>query len=134
MKQVRVRVEAVVHPTEDEEKVSRAVRNVLGDVNLESVPLKRGLLLRAEGEGLEVLSYLRRGLEKGRIRDAARAFLQGSIHGETIIFDMNKQAAYVGHISFSIEGVSPLGSIRVIVECDDPEGVVEWLTRKKERR
>jgi len=134
MKRVKVRFEAVVQPTEDEEKVSRAVRNVLGEVNMERVSLKRGLLLRAEGEGLEVLSHLKRGLEKGRIRDAARAFLQRSIEGEMIIFSLNKQAAYAGHISFSIISGSPLGPIKVIIECDDPEDLVEWLTRKKERR
>ena len=131
---MRVRIEAVVHPTEDEEKVSRAIRNALGDMNLEEVPLKRGLLLRAEGESLDVLSYLKRGLERQRIRDAARALLKRSIRGNTVYFGLNKQAAYAGRLSFSTEEESPLGPITVIIECDDPEAVVEWLTRKEEHR
>lgn len=128
MDRVKIRIESVVHPTEDEDKVSRAIRNTLGEVNLESTPQKRGLLLRAEAEDLEALTHLKRGLKRQRIRDAARALLKRSMRGGTVSFSLNKQAAYAGRISFSTSGESPLGPIMVVIECDDLEAVVEWLT------
>lgn len=132
MEEVKVRIEAVVHPTEDEGKVSRAIKNILGDIDLDTVPLERGLLLRAEVEGLEVLSHLKKRLERQRIRDAARALLLRSIEGNRISFGLNRQAAYAGRLSFSAPGESPLGPIMVVVECSDPEGLVKWLTRREE--
>jgi hypothetical protein len=132
MERTRVRIEARVYPTEDEEKVSMAIRNVVGEVKLEAIPSGHVLLLRAEGEGLETLSPLKRKLERERIRDAARARLLRSIEDKRIIFSLNKQAAYAEHISFSIAGDNPLGPIMIIIECDDPEAVVDWLTRKEE--
>jgi len=134
MEWAKVRIEALVHPTEDEEKVSKAIKNVVGEVKLETISLKQGFLLRAEGEGVEILSPLKRKLERERIRDAARARLLRSIEDKRIIFGLNKQAAYAERISFSIASETPLGPITVTVECDDPRALVEWLTRKEEQK
>jgi hypothetical protein len=134
MERAKVRIEARVYSTEDEEKVSRAIKNVVGEVELKAIPLGRGLLLRAQGEGLEILFFLKRKLERERIRDAARARLLRSIEDKRIVFGLNKQAASAEHVSFSIASESPLGPITVIIECDDPKGLVEWLTGKEEQR
>jgi len=133
MERVKLRIEARIYPTEDEEKVSRAVKNVVGEVDLKSITLKHGLILRAEGEGVESLSFLRKKLQSERIRDAARALFLRSIEDKRIGFSLNKQAAYAGHVSFSPASQTPLGPIAVEIECDDPKAVVEWLTRKEER-
>jgi len=48
-----------------------------------------------------------------------------------MIFFLNKQVAFAGHISFSEETAeSPLGPIRFIIETDDPPHLVEWLAEK----
>ncbi|MCD6263590.1 hypothetical protein J7L60_04195 [Candidatus Bathyarchaeota archaeon] len=133
MEEVKVRIEAIVHPTEDEGKVSRAIKNILGDIDLEKAPLEGGLLLKAEVRGLDSLSHLKKRLERQRIRDAARALLLRSIEGNRITFGLNRQAAYAGRLSFSTSGESPLGPITVAIECGDPEALVKWLTRKEER-
>ena len=131
MEQVRLRIEAQIYPTEDEEKVSKAVKKLAGEVNLKTLSLGRGLTIRAEGEGIESLSFLKRKLQLEQIRDAARALLLRSIEDKRILFHLNKQAAYAGHVSFSPAGQSPLGPITVEIECGDPKAVVEWLTRKE---
>jgi predicted RNA binding protein with dsRBD fold (UPF0201 family) len=54
-----------------------------------------------------------------------------SIRGETIIFYLNKQVAYAGHVSFCEETAeSPLGPIRFRIETDNAQQLVEWLAEK----
>ena len=130
MNKVNVRIEAVVNPTEDKEKVATSIKNVFGDVNLEAVPFQQGFILRGIGIGLEFLSPLKKGLERERIRDAAKAYLLRRIEGHRIVFHLDKQASYARRITFYIKGGSPLGPITVIIESRDPLKVVEWLTKK----
>jgi predicted RNA binding protein with dsRBD fold (UPF0201 family) len=128
MAEIVVRVEAEIHPTESEEKVRKAVANIFGDISTEVKPSYRGSLLLAEAKGREALVTLRNLLRADRIRDAARkAFFRG-IRGQTISFCFNKQVAFAGHVSFSEEvAESPLGPIRVLIECEDPRQLVAWL-------
>ena len=55
--------------------------------------------------------------------------------GNRIVFFLNKQAAYAGHVSFSApEGESPLGPIQVVIETENPEQVIDWLAGRPEGR
>ncbi|MCW4047509.1 MAG: hypothetical protein NWE99_08125 [Candidatus Bathyarchaeota archaeon] len=128
MDEVVVRVEAEVNPTESEEKVRQAVANVFGDVPMTVKPTYRGAGLLAEVRGPESLVKFRNLLRSDRIRDAARRALFHGIHRGTIVFCLNKQVAFAGHVSFSEEvAESPLGPIKVTIACDDPRGLVDWL-------
>ena len=61
--------------------------------------------------------------------------MRRSVDGNRIVFFLNKQAAYAGHVSFSApDGESPLGPIQVIVETENPEHVINWLTGQPEER
>jgi predicted RNA binding protein with dsRBD fold (UPF0201 family) len=63
-----------------------------------------------------------------RVRDAARKVFFAGIRGKTIGFCLNKQVAFAGHISFSEEvAESPLGPIRVTIECENPRQLIDWL-------
>jgi predicted RNA binding protein with dsRBD fold (UPF0201 family) len=128
MDEVTVYVETEVNPTESEEKVKKAVENIFGNIPMEIKPLYKGRLLTAEGRGLETLTKLLNLLRRERIRNAARkAFFQG-LRGETISFFLNKQVAFVGHVSFSEEEAeSPLGPVKVRIECEDPKSLINWL-------
>ena len=128
MAEITVRVEAEIHLTESEEKVRKAVANIFGDISVDVKPSYRGSLLSAEAKGQEALVTLRNLLRADRIRDAARkAFFRG-IKGSNISFCFNKQVAFAGHVSFSEEvAESPLGPIRVLIECEDPRQLVAWL-------
>lgn len=132
MDEVSVQVEVEINPTESEDKVKRAVENIFGDIPVRIKPLHRGRLLVARARGVEALTKLHDLLRRERIRDAARRALFGRVHGNRISFCLNKQVAYAGHISFSEEvAESPLGPIRIRVECKNPRELIDWLAPKK---
>ena len=88
-----------------------------------------------EGKDLSSLERLRMIFQRDRIRAAARSVLRRSIEDNRIVFFLNKQAAYAGHVSFSApERESPLGPIRVIIETEKPEQLIDWLAGRPEER
>ena len=88
-----------------------------------------------EGKNEPSLERFRMILQRDRIRAAARSVLRRSVEGSRIVFYLNKQAAYAGHVSFSApEGESPLGPIHVIVETEDPDRLIGWLAGQREER
>jgi predicted RNA binding protein with dsRBD fold (UPF0201 family) len=126
--EITVQIEAEVNPTEDEAKVKSAMENIFSRLQFEEKPLKRGSLLTAKTGGADGLTKLYNLLRRDRIRDATRSVLYKGISGHSIIFYLNKQVAYVGHVSFSQpSGESPLGPIRVEIQCDDPRKIIDWL-------
>jgi len=128
VEEVAVRVEAEINPTESREKVEQAVRNIFGDIKLEVRPLHQANVLVGEGRGKETLTRLCDMLRRERIRSAARTVFIEGMDRKAIKFCLNKQVAYAGHISFSKETAeSPLGPIKVNIECKDPHEFVEWL-------
>ena len=134
MVEVAVHVEAEINPTESEEKVRAAVTNVLGNASITIKPSSRPSTLTAEAKGQDSLIKLRNILRSNRIRDASRKALFRSIRGNTIGFCLNKQVAFAGHVSFSEEQAeSPLGPLRVTIETDSPQLLIEWLAEKTER-
>ena len=117
-----------VNPTEDLEKVKRAVENIFWGMKFDVVPERRGSLLVAKAQGIDVLAGLHDLLRRERIRAAARRVFLEKLTEKSIVFYLNKQVAFVSHISFSKPvGESPLGPIKVQIRCDDPRKLIEWL-------
>jgi len=133
--EIDVHVEVKVNPTEDLEKVKKAVENIFGNIEFKVTPEKRGSLLVAEAKGIDGLTKLRDLLRRERIRDAARGVFFEGLSKKSVVFYLNKQVAYVGHISFSAPvGESPLGPIKVQIRCDSPQELIKWLTPKTTER
>jgi predicted RNA binding protein with dsRBD fold (UPF0201 family) len=131
MDKITVYIEAEINPTESENKVKQAIENMFGNIQTKIQPIYKGGLVTAETEGLESLTKLCNLLRRERIRDAARKVLFEGLNGKTISFYLNKQVAFAGHVSFSKETAeSPLGPIKVKIECENPRELVDWLTRK----
>lgn len=115
-------------PTEDLERVKRAAENIFGSLRFEVKPKGLGMLLKARTENVNGLTDL---LRRERIRNAARRVLFGGLRENGIVFFLNKQAAYVGHVSFSESMVDPpLGSIKVKIFCENPRELIEQLAPK----
>ena len=128
MEEVEVQIEVEVNPTEDETKVRRAVENTFSSLQFELKPLKRGSLLMAGARGMDGLTKFYNLLRRERIRDAARSVLYKGMTGRFIVFYLNKQGAYVGHVSFSqLTGESPLGPMKVQIQCNNPHEIIDWL-------
>ncbi|MCW4019853.1 MAG: hypothetical protein NWF14_01285 [Candidatus Bathyarchaeota archaeon] len=126
-----ITVDVEVNPTEDLEKVRVAVHKVLGELQLKAVEREDRARLTGKAEGLKALSRFHELLRRERILNAARRVLFNGLQGNTITFNLNKQVAYVGHISFSQSvGESPLGPIHVKIQCENPREIIEWLAPK----
>lgn len=131
MNEIDIHVEADINPTEDPEKVRRAVENIIGHAEFEIKRQRRRSLLIAKAKGIDGVTKFQNLLRRERIRDAARGVLFHGLSGNSIVFYVNKQVAYVGHISFSQPtGESPLGPIKFQIHCDSPRELIEWLAPK----
>jgi predicted RNA binding protein with dsRBD fold (UPF0201 family) len=115
----RIVATAAVRPTEDPEKVRRALLNLFPDAQIEEWE-DRMVSSTGNGEALREL------IIDHHIRDTARAvMLRGKSVGTTR-FTLNKQVAYIGKVSF-LEGPVTLGGIEVVIEEDDIEGLIDYL-------
>lgn len=123
-----LRVEAEVRPTENSEKVAKAIKNVF-DVELREVELSEGYrLLVGESGNLESLRKLYQALRAQRILDSARAYMLKNRKGSSLELRLHKQAAFAGHVSLvTFDEESPLGPIRVLVVCDKVDELIDWL-------
>ncbi len=131
MDEIKVYVEAEINPTESEEKVKHAIENIFGNIQTKVQPIYKGAIITAEATEREALTKLYNLLRRERIRDAARAVLFEGLSGKTISFCLNKQVAFAGHVSFSREvAESPLGPIKVKIECENPRELIDWLAPK----
>jgi hypothetical protein len=133
MDEITIHVEARINLTESEGKVRQAVENIFGNVSqqVKVQPIYKGGLLTAKIEGREALTKLYNLLRRERIRDAARGVFFEGLDGEIITFQLNKQVAFVGHVSFAKEvAESPLGPIKVKIKCENPRELIDWLAPK----
>jgi predicted RNA binding protein with dsRBD fold (UPF0201 family) len=129
MEDLILHVDAEVNPTESEDKVKKAIENMFGNINLTAKPLKKGSILVAEVNGKEPLVKFYNLLYREHIRTAAKTVLLSGMDKKTVNFCLNKQVAFAGHVSFAQEmAESPLGPIRVRIECGNPRELVDWLT------
>jgi len=118
-----------VNSTEDLDKVKRAVDNIFSVSKLDVTYEGDVQTIVFEDEGRQSLSKLRDIIKQDRIRDAVRKALNERIEEGRIRFYLNKQVAYVKHVSLCEPvGESPLGPIEVEIECNEPRELVEWLT------
>ena len=127
---VQVRAEAPVNPTEDEEKVQKALLNIFPDAKVEKKGSRLdGLVkLSLNGAGLDFLSTFRSLIRQERIRSVARRLMMSRTEGERVVIYLHKQAAFVGRVSFCEPvGESPLGPISIEITSSTPETVIDYL-------
>jgi predicted RNA binding protein with dsRBD fold (UPF0201 family) len=132
MDKIAVYVETEINLTEDEEKVRKAVANIFDDISMEINPSSRGSVLSAEAKGQATLVKFRNVLRSDRIRDAARKVFLRGIRENAVSFCLNKQVAFAGHVSFCEEvSESPLGPLRVTIECENPRLLIDWFALRR---
>ena len=127
----RLEIEAVIHPTEDPERVLFALRNILPEAHPKVQTIDSVTIIRSESKSVGELSRLHTLLRRERILDAARRSLFAGLGDLGLEFSLNKQAAFAGRISFcGSDDESPLGAIHISIRCTAPAGLVEWLAPK----
>jgi predicted RNA binding protein with dsRBD fold (UPF0201 family) len=137
---IHIKVSAVVYPTEDLEKVIKAISSLFTDIELKKEAIEitgsetgasPSFFLSGEG-GIDILQTLHELIRREEIIDSIRnkAFSKGlSSDGLSVRFSLNKQAAFVGIPSIPAQEES-LGSIEVVIRADsqkEMERLFEWL-------
>jgi len=130
-----LRAEAEVRPTEDVEKVKKALLNIVEVKDVRHVRSTDGYsFLICESRSITALSRLYELLRQQRILDTARRILQMQRQGNTISIKLHKQSAYAGHVSFvTYDDESPLGPITVTIVSDKIDEIIDWLAPKTSR-
>jgi uncharacterized protein len=143
---IQVKVSAAVYPTEDSQKVIKAISSLFTDITLEKEVIDtaglEGLAGSEEGTfpsffllgegGLGILKTLYELIRREEIIDSMRnkVFSKGLSNDElSVSFLLNKQAAFVGVLSVPAQE-EPLGSIEVIIRAnskEEMERLFEWL-------
>ncbi len=121
-------VRAPVYPTESQEKVITALKNIFPKVEFDITAGEPAWIIIGYGYGREALEQLHFLLRKEKILDACRALLLESRVENKTTLKINKQAAYVGRLNLSAE--SPLGCIEVEIESDELDELIDWLAPK----
>jgi uncharacterized protein len=124
MRTIEVTICSSVRPTERLEKVVAAIENIFP-----------GLIMdiradRIEGyNGPDSLKTLHELLRKQEILDTARRVMLRGLVGNATAFQLSKQAALMGFVSFPPEEEA-LGSLHV--QITGGEGVINWLAPETE--
>lgn len=127
---IEIHIETYVNPTEDPERVETAVKNIIGEINLERESSEDGMILKGRLEGMESLRKMKEILRRDRIRDAARMHLTRNSEASILSFDLNRLAAYMNHISFYHPRESPLGPIHITLKGEISKAI-EFLCGKE---
>lgn len=131
---VKIRVEAEIRPTEDENKVKQAILNIFTPDSIEYEIRGNIKIIIAKAYSLKSLVKLHRLLRAERILDAARSIMKKNIQEKVVVFYINKQAALQGRLSFTEPyGESAMGPITIIIEYADPRKIIDWLAPKTSR-
>ena len=126
-------VKCPVYTTEDQERVRKAVGNVIIS-NEPSFETYDGLIeLKLSFEGRNDLEWLRNRIHELRIIDAVRARLRFNWNGLETRISFDKQAAYHGRIKLldDREELPPLGCIELQLEFNNEsefEGFLRYFT------
>ena len=111
-------VKAKCYPTEEREKVCQAIHNIFPNGEIFGDDC---LVLE-----LDSVDKLRELIWDTQIRDSARSVLFRGKTDNSLKFKLNKQAAFMGKISFQDEHTA-LGSIYVSISDDDIDQVIDYL-------
>ncbi|HML06291.1 MAG TPA: RNA-binding domain-containing protein [Methanobacterium sp.] len=113
---------ANVNPTEDVDKIIKAISNVI-----EYEELEIGEDYVCVSGNIETVRNLRDELRERKIRGAARKIMLKGISTNKIYFNLSKQAALVGTLNLVDDSLCPLGEIEVKIKSDDPKKVIDWI-------
>lgn len=131
---IRIKISADINPTEDDEKVLLAIRNLIGnrkDINVMILEKTNKKEINLHG-GLELLDNLRREIITRQLQPLVRAILFRNKRETTSFILLNKQALYANHIVIcDSSSESPLGPVKIEINGDKEEDLIlaiYWLT------
>lgn len=120
----KIQILCKINPSEDTSKVKTAVHNIFP--NLE-ISIKNNQLV-GNSSDTSTLSNLSQSIKTNNTKKIFQRILEKNINNNSTWFYLNKQAAFVETIAFCNESdESPLGPIKVIIDTNDIESMIQLL-------
>ena len=120
-----IEVFCTINPSEDLQKIETAILNIFPDIEIN----KNNMQITGVSKKIESLSRIFEIIHNRRITDVYRRTLNQNLSGNSTWFYLNRQAAYVDVIALcNEEDESPLGPIKIILDSQQIEHVIDWLT------
>ena len=121
----KVQVSCQINPSEDPSKVETAILNIFPDLEI-SISDK---LLIGKSNGMNTLSNISESIRSKNTKNIYQRILKKNSNENSTWFYLNKQAAFVTTVSLCNESNdSPLGPIKVVLEGNDIENIIQSLT------
>ena len=121
----KVQVSCQINPSEDPSKVETAILNIFPDLEI-SISDK---LLIGKSNGMNTLSNISESIHSKNTKNIYQRILKKNSNENSTWFYLNKQAAFVNTVSLCNESnESPLGPIKVVLEGNDIENIIQSLT------
>lgn len=132
---IEIIVKTEIKPTEDEEKVKKAIENLFEYETISKVEEGGLKYYLAKANSLKALNRIKESIKKQRIENSARSVIERSLKGNELSFKLNKQAAYMKRVSFvTVEGESSLGAIEVNIKGEDLQKILDYIAPKIEQK
>ena len=121
----KVQVSCQINPSEDPSKVETAILNIFPDLE---ISINDELLL-GKSNDMGTLSKISESIHTKKSKNIYQRILKKNSSENSTWFYLNKQAAFVSTIALCNESdESPLGPIKVVLEGDDIENIIQSLT------
>ena len=121
---IELKVEATVNPSESRERVIAAVTNVIEC----SPEFRYGSRVIGRSIGIESLRTIYEQIRSRSAMGVLRRMLLYNRVADSTYFLLNKQAAATGiAVIIEDEQESPLGPIRVTLDCEELNVLIDWL-------
>jgi predicted RNA binding protein with dsRBD fold (UPF0201 family) len=118
----KIYAKADIHPTEDLDKVMKAVSNIF---EYDEIVVEDDYIC-ASGD-FDTIKKFGVELKERKIRSAARKIMLKGSTSNKISFKLSKQAALVGTLNLVEGDLSPLGEINVEIKTDDVKKLIDYL-------
>lgn len=120
----RIEAWVSVHPSEDPQKVLRALLNMLPECEVTD----GGMFVKAASTDTASLDALRDAVVSRQSQAGLHRNLLRNLDGEATWFYLNKQAAFVGAVAVCDDPEeSPLGPLKITITSRRIRDVIEWL-------
>jgi predicted RNA binding protein with dsRBD fold (UPF0201 family) len=121
----RLIVQTRIHSTESLDKLKDALRNVMQHSTMN---IEKQTLLVGRSERIDSLITIYEQVRARQSVSVLRRMLINHMDRSTTWFLLNKQAAAAGVVALvDTDSESPLGAIRVHIQSDTLQQIIEWL-------
>ena len=121
----KIEIFCEINPSEEKVKIETAILNIFSGLEI-SINEHR---LIGKSNNTNTLSKVFKSIHKKNTKNAYQRILQRNNDGNSTWFYLNKQAAFVDTVAICSESdESPLGPIKVTIEANDIENIIQTLT------